>query len=177
VLGVVGVILALVFIVELVRRRKLRTAYSLLWLFTGAIVLLLVVSEALVLGLAELLGVHSPASMLFAAGILFSLLILLEHSLALSSLWYDKKRLAQENALLEWRIRQLEANVKILHGNSISGARGALGPDGPDVPGWSPAVITDPGIRFGPGEMRPMRLQAEGDPDASVGARTLESAT
>jgi hypothetical protein len=118
--GIVGVVLALVLIVELVRRRKLRTAYSLLWLFTGVVVLLLVLWSDLVEGLAQLLGVQSPGSMLFAAGILFALLILLEHSLALSILWYHKKCLAQETALLEWRIRQLEAQIEGLsHASSL----------------------------------------------------------
>lgn len=112
VIGVIGLALALVLIVELVRRRKLRTAYSLLWLFTGAVVLTLALSQYLVENLAQLLGVRSPGSMLYAAGILFALLILLEHSLALSALWYHKKCLAQETALLEWRIRQLEAQVE-----------------------------------------------------------------
>jgi hypothetical protein len=36
----------------------------------------------------------------------------LEHSLALSTLWYDNKSLAQELALMEWRIRQLEAQIE-----------------------------------------------------------------
>jgi hypothetical protein len=118
--GIVGVVLALVLIVELVRRRKLRTAYSLLWLFTGFVVLLLVLWSDLVEGLAQLLGVRSPGSMLFAAGILFALLILLEHSLALSILWYHKKCLAQENALLEWRVRQIEAQIESLaHASSL----------------------------------------------------------
>jgi hypothetical protein len=111
-IGVAGVVLALVIIVELVRRRKLRTAYSLLWLFIGAVVLLLTMWTDLVETLANLLGVRSPGSMLFAAGILFALLILLEHSLALSTLWYREKCLAQETALLEWRIRQLEAQIE-----------------------------------------------------------------
>jgi hypothetical protein len=112
VIGIIGVVLALVLLVELVRRRKLRTAYSLLWLFIGSVVLILAVWSGLVEGLARLLGVRFPGSMLYAAGILFALLILLEHSLALSTLWYDKKRLAQENALLERRIRQLEAQIE-----------------------------------------------------------------
>lgn len=112
VIGIAGVILALVLIIELVRRRKLRTAYSLLWLFTGLVVLTLAVFSDLVENLAQLLGVRSPGSMLFAAGILFSLLILLEHSLALSTLWYDNKCLAQEVALMERRIRQLEARIE-----------------------------------------------------------------
>jgi hypothetical protein len=110
VIGVVGVVLALGLVIELVRRRQLRTGYSLLWLFIGLVVLVLALWTDLVENLARLLGVRSPGSMLFAVGILFALLILLEHSLALSTLWYDKKCLAQEIALLEWRIRQLEAH-------------------------------------------------------------------
>jgi hypothetical protein len=111
-IGVVGVALALVLIVELVRRRRLRTTYSLLWLFTGVVVLILALWTDLVEMLAHLLGVRSPGSMLYAAGILFALLILLEHSLALTLLWYHKKCLAQENALLEQRVRQLEAQLE-----------------------------------------------------------------
>jgi hypothetical protein len=111
-IGVAGVVLALVLIVELVRRRRLRTAYSLLWLSIGSLVLLLAVWSDLVHNLARLLGVRSPGSMLFAAGILFALMILLEHSLALSFLWYENKCLSQETALLEWRIRRLENQLE-----------------------------------------------------------------
>ena len=41
-IGVVAIVLALVLIMELVRRRQLRTGYSLLWLFIGLVVLVLV---------------------------------------------------------------------------------------------------------------------------------------
>jgi len=111
VIGIVTIVLALVLIMELVRRRRLRTGYSLLWLFTGLAVLVLVVWTGLVEYLTQFLGVRSPGSMLFAAGILFTLILLLEHSLALSTLWNDNKCLNQEVALLEWRIRRLEASL------------------------------------------------------------------
>lgn len=112
VIGIVAIVLALVLIVELVRRRRLRTGYSLLWLFTGLVVLILAVWTGLVEYLTQFLGVRSPGSMLFAAGILFTLLLLLEHSLALSTLWHDNKTLTQEVALLEWRIRRLETSLE-----------------------------------------------------------------
>ena len=112
VIGVVIIALALVLIMELVRRRRLRTGYSLLWLFTGLVVLVLAMWTGLVEYLTQFLGVRSPGSMLFAAGILFTLLLLLEHSLSLSTLWQDNKCLTQEVALLEWRIRQLEASLE-----------------------------------------------------------------
>jgi hypothetical protein len=125
-IGVVGVVLALVLIIELVRRRRLRTAYSLLWLSIGSLVLVLALWSDLVDNLARLLGVRSPGSMLFAAGILFALLILLEHSLALSSLWYEKKCLSQETALLEWRIRQLEDQLEGFKGSQGSDKAGPV---------------------------------------------------
>jgi hypothetical protein len=112
VIGVVGVILSLVLIIELVRRRKLRTGYSLLWLFIGFVLLILVISEDLVLFLTQLLGIQLPRSLLFTAGIVFCLLLLLEHSLTLSTLWRQNKDQAQEQALLEWRIRQLQARLE-----------------------------------------------------------------
>jgi hypothetical protein len=86
----------------------------------GSLVLVLALWSDLVDNLARLLGVRSPGSMLFATGILFALLILLEHSLALSFLWYEKKCLSQETALLEWRIRQLEDQLEGFKGSSRS---------------------------------------------------------
>jgi hypothetical protein len=106
--GVVASLLLLALIIELVRRRKLRIGYSLLWLFISLMLFALVLFRQPVAFVSQLLGVRLPSSFLFAAGIAFSLLILLEHSLTLTILWRQDKNLAQTQALLEWRVRQLE---------------------------------------------------------------------
>lgn len=114
-IGLVGVLLTLAMVTELVRRQMLRTGYSLLWLFTGLLALILVLWNDLVRILADVMGMQSPRSLLFVAGIVFALLILLEHSLTLSSLWRQNKSMAQDLALLEWKVAKLEAGMGHSH--------------------------------------------------------------
>ena len=107
-IAVVGAILLVILVVELVRRRKLRVGYSLLWLLVGLSILGLVMFQDIIIVISPIIGIKSPRSLLFAAGIVFALFILLEHSLTLTILWRQNKCQAQEHALLEWRVRQLE---------------------------------------------------------------------
>lgn len=113
-IGTVASILLLAIIIELVRRRRLRIGYSLLWLFVGMVALVLVLFRGLVTFASQLMGIASPRSLLFTVGIAFAILILLEHSLTLTILWRQNKNLAQDQALLEWRVRQLEARLEEL---------------------------------------------------------------
>lgn len=110
-IGVLGALLMLILIFELVRRGKLRTGYSLLWLLTGVIIFCLVFFDELAVLLSELLGIRTPRSLLFTAGIVTALLILLEHSLTLTLLWRQNKNIAQDQALLDLQIRGLEARL------------------------------------------------------------------
>jgi hypothetical protein len=102
ILGSFG-LLAIVF--ELVRSRRLQEEYSLLWIFTGAVLLVLSGWRGLLDRLAFLVGVHYPPSALFLVGFGFFLIILLHFSLVLSSLSERTKKLAQEISLLKEEIR------------------------------------------------------------------------
>ncbi len=88
-------------ILELVRSRRLREEYSLLWIFTACVLLLLSVWRGLLDRLALLLGIHAPPNALFLVGLGFLLLILLHFSLVISRLSERTKRQAQEIALLQ----------------------------------------------------------------------------
>jgi hypothetical protein len=94
-------------VLEMVRSRRLEEQYSLLWVFTGAVLLLLSGWRALLDRLAVLVGVHYPPSALFLVGFGFFLVILLHFSLVLSKLASRTKELAQELALLEEEVRSL----------------------------------------------------------------------
>jgi hypothetical protein len=111
-IGTVASVLLLVIIIELVRRRRLRIGYSLLWLFVGMMALVLVLFRDLASFASQLMGIALPRSLLFSVGIACAILILLEHSLTLTILWRQNKNLAQDQALLEWRVRQLEAQLE-----------------------------------------------------------------
>lgn len=99
-------ILALVFVLELVRRRRLREEYSLLWLFTTFIMLILAGWRDLLHGLSALVGIAYPPNLLFLAAVLFILLILLYFSTVITRLTQENKELAQQMALLRYEVEQ-----------------------------------------------------------------------
>jgi hypothetical protein len=109
--AIFGAIVLLGLVLELVRRRKLRIGYSLLWIFTGLTVFVLVVLQALARFLARLIGIQAVPNLLFTAGIALALLIVLGQSLTLTTLWRQNKELAQEQALLCWQIGELETRL------------------------------------------------------------------
>jgi hypothetical protein len=102
----------LALIMELVRRRRLRTGYSILWLFAGLTGVILVLFDDLLVVMSDLLRIRSPGSLLFTAGIVAALLISLGQSLTLTTVWRQNKDLALEHALLQWHLQQVEARLE-----------------------------------------------------------------
>jgi hypothetical protein len=105
--GLVASVGALVFIVELVRQRKLREDYSLLWLATAIVLIVLSLSRPLLDQIAGLLGVTTyPPAALFLVAIVFLLFILLHFSTVVTRLSRENKAIAQEMAILRWELMQ-----------------------------------------------------------------------
>ena len=98
----------LVFIIELVRRKKLREEYSWLWLLTGTMILILALWYDLLQWITYLIGAGLPTSTLFFMGLVFLILIAIQFSVKVSALHTQVKNLAQENGLLKNRIEKLE---------------------------------------------------------------------
>lgn len=86
--------------VELVRKRKLREEYSVLWLVTSVVMFLLVLNYDWLVALTTLIGAALPTTTLFLGAILFLMLIVMQFSLKISDLDDKVKNLAQENVLL-----------------------------------------------------------------------------
>jgi hypothetical protein len=106
ILGLVFAIGTLLFILELVRRRRLREEYSLLWLMTALVLLVLSTSRPLLDMLANAIGIFYPPSALFAVALLFVLLILLHFSTVITRLTQENKETAQQIALLRYELAQ-----------------------------------------------------------------------
>lgn len=98
-------LIILVGIVELVRRKKLKEEYSLLWLITGFGLLLLTLSDKLLYGITNFFGAVLPSNMLFFFGLIFVLLLCLHYSLKISLMTTQIKTLAQKLALLEDEVK------------------------------------------------------------------------
>jgi hypothetical protein len=99
----------LIAVLELVRRRRLREKYALLWILTAIVLLVLSVWRGAVTSIATALGVSYGPTVLFAVGALFVLVVLLHYSTVISALTDRTVVLSQQLALLEERLRKLEA--------------------------------------------------------------------
>jgi hypothetical protein len=108
----VAAILFLLVIFELIRSRRLQERYALLWLVTGAVLLLLSVWRDALRLVAEQIGVAYPPSALFVVGFLFILVVLLHYSTVISELSERNVRLAQDIAIVEERLRKHERQAE-----------------------------------------------------------------
>ncbi|HEY3021523.1 MAG TPA: DUF2304 domain-containing protein [Solirubrobacteraceae bacterium] len=109
ILAITGVVGLLLVVLELVRRRALLERYALLWLLSAAILLVLAVWRGLLARVADLVGIAYAPNALFFLAFAAILVLLLHFSVAVSRLTDQAKVLAQHQALVEERLRRLEA--------------------------------------------------------------------
>ena len=111
IVGVLASVLLILVVLELVRGRRLKERYALLWLATGVVLLVLSAWRGGLNTIAGWLGVTSyPPAVLFAVATLFILLVLLHYSTVISKLTDENVELAQRIALLEERVSRLAAD-------------------------------------------------------------------
>jgi ABC-type branched-subunit amino acid transport system permease subunit len=95
----------LVVVFELIRSRRLRERYALLWLLTGIVLLALSVWRDGLNTIAGWVGVTQyPPAVFFAVGTFFTLIVLLHYATVISRLADQNVILAQQLALLEARL-------------------------------------------------------------------------
>jgi hypothetical protein len=93
-------------VLELVRRRRLQERYSMLWLATCLILIILAAVPGLLNRLSSAVGIVYPPNALFIAAFGFVLVVLLNFSIAVSRLSEQTSRLAQRLAMLEEQVRR-----------------------------------------------------------------------
>jgi hypothetical protein len=103
------IVSALVFVVvvDMVRRRRLREEYSVLWLATSAVMFVLVFRYEWLVGLTTLIGAGLPTTTLFLFSIIFLMLLSVQFCIKISRLTDQVKNLSQENALMRLEIESL----------------------------------------------------------------------
>ena len=105
-------LLLLGVVFELIRSRRLRERYALLWLLTGAVLLVLSAWRDALNTIAGWAGVTTyPPAVLFAVGLLFVLVVLLHYSTVISKLVDQNATLAQRLALLEAEVAERREEV------------------------------------------------------------------
>jgi len=104
-------LIIVVYILDLVRRKKLREKYAALWLIVGVITLVFAVFPGLLGAAATALGVQVPSNLLFAITIVFTIGVLLHLSVEISEVEDETRALAEEVAILRVQVERLRAGA------------------------------------------------------------------
>jgi hypothetical protein len=107
VLGLVGATAVLGLVVELLRRRHLRGKYAVLWLALSFVSLLFAIFPNLLARVSDLVGVQTPANLLFFAAILTMLAVIMQLSYESGVTEEETRTLAEEVALLRLEVERL----------------------------------------------------------------------
>ena len=105
---VVGALFYLGVVFYLLKKQKLAVQYAIIWLISGFVLLIFAIFPYVVLVLGDIFHVLNPVNFIFLVILAFVLLILLSLSAVISGFALRIKRLTQNAALLERRIRELE---------------------------------------------------------------------
>ena len=109
--ALVGGLVTLAFMIELLRRRRLREKYAALWMGVAVVVLVGAIFPQITIWLAELVGVTTPVNLVFFLGLLVLLIVCVQLSGEVSGLEHENQTLAEESALLRNRIEVLETHT------------------------------------------------------------------
>ena len=107
-LMILGAVILLLIIFVLLKKGKMTVKYSLLWLGLAVVLVIFAICPYVVYVLRDILDIQMPVNLVFLLMFCFVLVVLLSLSIAISQLAEKCKRLAQTNALLEKRVRELE---------------------------------------------------------------------
>lgn len=119
---IIGVLFYLSVIMVLIKRERLNLKYTLLWLFSGVVMLVIALVPKIAVMAARLMGVATPANAVFVVEALFALMIILSLTSIASTQVLRIRRLTQTQAILEKRVRELEKKMEtVLAGEAQSG--------------------------------------------------------
>lgn len=106
---IIGVflVIALIMIINMIKKRNLELKYALSWLIAIFFVLVFDCFPILLTRVSEMLGIWAPVNMIFFLGFCFSLVIIFILTVTLSRMSERVRKLSQAVALNEEKIDQL----------------------------------------------------------------------
>ncbi len=114
--AIIGSILFLLFVIELIRKKKLKEAFSLLWLGLSIVFIVLSFWREGLEVIAGIVGIDYAPSALFLFLLVGLIFIVIQFSVIMSKLSEQNNNLTQEVGLLRLEIENLKR--KYLPGNS-----------------------------------------------------------
>lgn len=114
-------ILVLLVTFESVRRTHLQERYALLWVISAGVTLICAVFPNVIRLFGAVLGIKEYVTAVAAVALTFLVMLAFHFSTSLSAIVTRQARTAQRTALLEARIRELEAKLKSSEKGAASG--------------------------------------------------------
>lgn len=111
ILGIVAALATLVVVVELLRRRRLRERHAIWWFVAGTLALIVGVFPIVLDWAAKLVGIDLPVNLVFFVSIAVLVLVCIQHSAELTKLEDQTRTLAEEVALQQLRLVELERRL------------------------------------------------------------------
>ena len=108
-------VLVFMFIIDMVRKRRLREEYSVLWLATSVVMFVLVLRYEWLVFLTRLIGATTSTTTLFLFALIFLILLSVQFCIKISRLTDQVKNLSQENALIKLEIEHLVVTTSPEH--------------------------------------------------------------
>lgn len=108
-----GILVYFCILLYLIKIKSLNLKYTLLWIISGTLMLVVAIFPKIMIIITSLLGIVDVTNGLFALMLFFVLIILMSITAIVSKMKEKNKQLIQQCALLEKRVRQLENNTKI----------------------------------------------------------------
>jgi hypothetical protein len=107
-----GAVALALYVLDLVRRRKLSEEYSLLWVACTFVLAILGFSTPVLVWVTNLLGMTGAASTAFAFGLAFVIAMLLYLSVKMSRLGIENQILTRELALLRHELEHARDRLR-----------------------------------------------------------------
>ena len=109
-IAIAGSVLVMLLVFQLIRRKKLREEYAILWFLASLVLIFFSLWRGSLDVLARILGVAYPPSVLLLGVIVLGFFIAIHFSIALSRLADQNKRLAQHLAILRHELEEHGTN-------------------------------------------------------------------
>jgi hypothetical protein len=110
--AIAAVALFFLLVFFLLKKNRLSLRYSLLWMLSGVIMLVLALFPGLLDRFARLIGIYSSVNALFAVIFFCGLMLMISFTVIVSREKQEIVRSIQRTALLEKRIQDLEKRIQ-----------------------------------------------------------------
>jgi len=111
---ILGIVIYFYILLYLIKRKMLNLKYSLLWIFSGFIMLVIAIFPKIAVGITKSLGIVNVTNGLFSLIIFFILIILMSVTAIVSKMKENNKQLIQKCAMLEKKIVEMEKELKTM---------------------------------------------------------------